>query len=230
MSALTLAMAWSIWTAMADGPQTTEPRVDTTTRDPTSKPVCGCSTSSFILAMAESKDSPLVRQNHSSFKGPNTVTDNIVITSATSQEACEATLLTTSAVAYSYNILTQSCELFTKITESISAPNVHSGATMQEFPMQCYLACIAYEDPRWTGVVRTNLPPVHRASCQCCFNEDSSSSGSDLLYYLCSASGCETCGGTGVGTWSSSDSVSKTTGCRRTFVAATAFLFTSLGL
>ncbi|CAL1154852.1 unnamed protein product [Cladocopium goreaui] len=104
--------------------------------------------------MAESKDSPLVRQNHSSFKGPNTVTDNIVITSATSQEACEATLLTTSAVAYSYNILTQSCELFTKITESISAPNVHSGATMQEFPMQCYLACIAYEDPRWTGVVR----------------------------------------------------------------------------
>jgi len=175
---------------MADGPQTTEPRVDTTTRDPTSEPVCGCSTSSFILAMAESKDSPLVRQTDSSFKGPNTVTDNIVITSATSQEACEATLLTTSAVAYSYNILTQSCELFTKITESISAPNVHSGATMQEFPMQCYLACIAYEDPRWTGVVRTNLPPVHRASCQCCFNEEVVPRSGERTYYGCSASGC----------------------------------------
>ena len=211
---------------MADGPPTTEPWVDTTTRDPSSEPACGCTSASFILAMAESNDSPVVRQTDSSFNGPNTVTDSIVaMTSAASQEDCEATLLTTSAVAYSYNVLTQSCELFAQITESTSAPNVHSGAKLQEFPWQCYLACIAYEDPRWTGVVRTNLPPDHRPSCQCCFNEDTSGRNDDLLYHLCSASGCQTCGGT----WSGSlNSVSKTAGCR--LLAITAFLFTSLNL
>ena len=221
MCALRTLAAWSIWTAMADGPQTTEPWVDTTTRDPSYEPACGCTSMSFILAGAESRDSPVVRQTDSSFNGPSTA-----MTSAASQEDCEATLLTTSAVAYSYNVLTQSCELFAQITESMSAPNVHSGVKLQEFPWQCYLACIAYEDPRWTGVARTDLPPFSRPTCQCCYNEDTSGRKDDVLYHLCSASGCRTCGGT----WSggSFDSVSKTAGCR--LLAVTAFLFTSLNL
>ena len=95
----------AFWTAMADGPQTT---VTTTTRDPNSKPACGCSTTSVILFRAapchifpvschsmssqssclefhgvpwsskifetcqsskESADSPVVRQNSTTFEG-----------------------------------------------------------------------------------------------------------------------------------------------------------------
>ena len=44
-----LAASSACWTAMADGPQT---NVITTTRDPNSKPVCGCTTTSYILLRA----------------------------------------------------------------------------------------------------------------------------------------------------------------------------------
>lgn len=169
---------------MADGPQTS---VTTTTRDPNSKAACGCTRTSYILVRAESPDSPVVRKNYTTYAGPTMFETSGLV----SQEACEATLLTTSAaVAYSYNVLTQSCVLYTQITDSVSAPDIRSGVKVQEFPWQCHLACIAYADPRWTGVIEIRPAPLFTPTCQCCFNEEVLPRFGERVYYGCSASGC----------------------------------------
>ena len=167
----------------------------TTTVTPTSTN-CGCSSQSIPMVSEDregSRDASVVRESNIMF-GSDTLIESE--TRGVTEEACEQLLLDSpTAVAYTYHVLLESCVLHSGMTNVAIAASINAGAKMQEFPWLCNLYCKNAGDSRWTsGVVKVGRTQQH--TCQCCFNEEaSSSSSSPYAHYLCSSEGCQVCAG-----------------------------------
>ena len=178
---LAASFALCLTSAVADGPLTTI----TTTLG-----ACGCSASSFIILRSAASGASVVNANNTIFGSASMIESE---TSGVSQEACELLLLNSTAVAYSYQVLSQSCSLHSGMTDVAAAPGTNAGAKIQEFPWLCNLYCILAGDSRWTGVV--NVWKKYEHTCQCCYNAVAAPSKWLDEYYSCSASGCQLCAG-----------------------------------